>query len=41
MTKDELREANGARIEAEVDALKAEVMKDVKADFAKIFKKWK
>lgn len=41
MTKDELREANGARIEAEVDALKAEVMKDVKADFAKMFKKWK
>ncbi|WAC22928.1 ECs_2282 family putative zinc-binding protein [Blastomonas sp. SL216] len=41
MTKDELREANGARIEAEVDALKAEVLKDVKADFSKMFKKWK
>jgi transcription initiation factor TFIIIB Brf1 subunit/transcription initiation factor TFIIB len=41
LTKDELREANGVRIEEEVEALKAEVLKDVKADFAKIFKKWK
>lgn len=41
MTKDELREANGTRIEEEVDALKAEVFKDVKADFTQIFKKWK
>ncbi len=41
LTKDELREANGGRIEEEVEALKAEVMKDVKADFAKMFKKWK
>lgn len=41
MTKSELREANGARIEAEVDEVKAEVLKDVKADLAKMFKKWK
>lgn len=41
MTKDELREANGARIEAEVDEIKGEVLKDVKADLANIFKKWK
>ena len=41
MTRDELKEANGARIEEEADAMKAEVMKDVKADFAKMFKKWK
>lgn len=41
MTKEELREANGARIEAEVDEVKAEVLKDVRADFAKTFKKWK
>jgi len=41
MTKDELREANGSRIEEEVDTIKAELMKDVKADFAKMFKKWK
>ena len=41
MTKVELREANGSRIEEEVDALKAEVLKDVKADIAKMFKKWK
>ena len=41
LTKAELREANGARIDEEVEALKAEVLKDVKADFAKIFKKWK
>ena len=41
MTKAELREANGARIEEEVEALKAEVLKDVKADFAKMFNRWK
>lgn len=41
LTKDELREANGTRIEAEVDELKAEVLKDVHADLKKIFKKWK
>lgn len=41
MTKAELREANGARIEEELDDLKAEVIKDVKADLTKIFKKWK
>ena len=41
ITKDELREANGPRIETEVDEIKAEVLRDVKADFAKIFKKWK
>ena len=41
MTKDELREANDERIEAEIDVLKAEVFKDVKADVAKMFKKWK
>lgn len=41
MTKDELRDANGGRIEAEADALKNELLKDVKADFARMFKKWK
>lgn len=41
MTKAELREANEARIEEEVETLKAEVLSDVKADFAKMFKKWK
>ena len=41
MTKDELREANGARIEEEVETLKAEVFKDVKADISKMLKKWK
>lgn len=41
MTKDELREANGSRIEEELNALKAEVLGDVKADISKIFKKWK
>lgn len=41
MTKDELQEANGSRIEAEIDALKAEVIKDVKADISKMFNKWK
>ncbi|APR51915.1 hypothetical protein CA223_07265 [Sphingomonas koreensis] len=41
MTKDELREANGDRIQAELEVIKAEVMKDIRADFAKAFKKWK
>ena len=41
MTKDELRAANGARLENELDALKAEVLTDIKADLAKMFKKWK
>ncbi|MBY8829896.1 ECs_2282 family putative zinc-binding protein [Hephaestia mangrovi] len=41
MTKDELREANGSRIEEELDALKAEVLSDVRADISKMFKKWK
>lgn len=41
LTKEELRDGNGTRIEDEVETLKAEILKDVKADFAKMFKKWK
>jgi ribosomal protein S27AE len=41
MTKHELREANGERIQAEVEDVKAEIMKDIKKDFSKMFKKWK
>ena len=41
ITKDELRDANAGRIEAEADALKSELLKDVKADFARMLKNWK
>ena len=41
MTKDELREANSERIQAEVEEVKAEIVKDIKRDFSKMFKKWK
>jgi len=41
MSKDELREANGARIEAEVEDVKKQIFEDIKADFAKAFKKWR
>lgn len=41
ISKDDLREANGARIEAELEDVKQQVFKDIKADFAKAFKKWK
>jgi len=32
---------NGARIDEEVEALKADVLRDVRADFKKMFSKWK
>lgn len=41
MTKEELREANGERIQAEVEDVKAEIIKDIEKDFSKMFKKWK
>lgn len=41
MTKDELKEANGPRIEAEIESVKAEAMRDVRKEFDRIFKKWK
>jgi len=41
LTKAELRAENGQRIESEVEDLKAELLKDVQADFKKMFKKWK
>lgn len=41
MTKDDLRDANGDRIEAEFDDMKAEVFKDAITDMKKALKKWK
>ena len=41
LTKSELQEANGARIETEIEELKSEVLKDVHADLKKAFSKWK
>lgn len=41
MTKDELREANEERIQAEVEEAKADILKDITKDFSKMFKKWK
>ena len=39
MTKDELREANEERIQAEVEEAKADILKDITKDFSKMFKK--
>jgi len=41
MTKSTLLSENGARIDEEVEALKADVLRDVRADFKKMFSKWK
>ncbi|WP_229710718.1 ECs_2282 family putative zinc-binding protein, partial [Novosphingobium indicum] len=41
LTKAELREANNGLVEAEVEDLKAELLKDVRDDFKKMFSKWK
>ncbi len=41
LTQTELRESNGRLIEAELDDLKTQILKDVKADLRKIFSKWK
>lgn len=41
MSKVELREANSTRIEHEIANVKAEVLKDVKDDLSRIFRKWK
>lgn len=38
-TREELIRENGARIEAEVDEVKSEVLSDVRKEFGKIFKK--
>lgn len=40
-TKDELREANGDRIAAEVDDVKEAILKDVAGELRKAFSKWK
>lgn len=40
-SKDELIAENGGRIDSEVEEIKAAVLKDVRADFSKMFKKFK
>jgi ribosomal protein S27E len=40
-SKDELIVENGGRIDSEVEEMKAAVLKDVRADFSKMFKKFK
>jgi uncharacterized Zn finger protein (UPF0148 family) len=41
LTQTDLRESNGRLIEAELEDLKTEILKDLKADIRKIFSKWK
>lgn len=41
LNQTELRESNARLIEAELDDLKTQILKDVKADIRKIFSKWK
>ena len=40
-SRDELLRDNGARIEAEVEDVKAQLVADIRKDFSKIFKKFK
>jgi uncharacterized Zn finger protein (UPF0148 family) len=40
LTKAELRDANSGLVEAEMEDLKAELLKDARADFKKMFSKW-
>lgn len=39
--REELIRENGARIESEVDDVKAQLVADIRKDFSKIFKKFK
>jgi hypothetical protein len=40
-TREELTHENGARIDSEVEGMKAEIVADIRQDFSKIFKNLK